>query len=277
MKIAILGYGVFGSTMGDILSLRGHTIYKEEIKDSEVILVAISSCAVTEVLLSLKSQITDQKIIICSKGFDKNGELFSKVFEREFPKNQVYFLYGPALADELRNKVTTVMVLAGGEGKEELKNEIEGGNLFIELSDDVIGVQIGASLKNTVSIFVGLVEGAGFGQNTQAYIYSRGLKEIQKVGVYLGANPETFIGLTCAGDLFLRSRNRNLGVEIGEGRSFEEISKETVYPKEGIDALNNVLKMESKDIDLSYFKLIYSIVFEKMPVKDAISQLTEKV
>ncbi len=276
MKISILGYGVFGSVMGDILSLKGHTIFKEEVKDSELILMATPAYVLTEVLLSHKSEITNQKIIICSKGFDNNGELFSKVLEREFPNNQAYFLYGPALADEIKNGVFTVMVLAGGEGKEELKKQIEGGNLSIELSDDVVGVQVGSALKNAVTIFVGLVEGAGFGENTQAFVYARGLEEIRKIGVYLGANPDTFLGLSCAGDLFLRSRNRGLGIEIGKGKPFEEISKQPVYPKEGIDTLNIVLKMEN-NIDLTYFKLIHSIIYDKMPVKEALKKLAERI
>jgi glycerol-3-phosphate dehydrogenase (NAD(P)+) len=275
MKISILGYGVFGSALGDVLSPKGHIIYKEEIKDSEVILMATPAYVLIEVLLSHKSEITDQKIIICSKGFDNNGELFSKVLQKEFPNNRVYFLYGPALADELKSGVFTVMVLAGGEGKEELKKQIEGGNLSIELSDDIVGVQVGAALKNTVAIFVGLVEGAGFGENTQAFVYAKGLEEIRKVGVHLGANPGTFLGLSCAGDLFLKSRNRSLGIEIGKGKSFEEISKQPIYPKEGVDTLNIVLKMEN-NINLDYFKLIHSIVYDKMPVEEAIKKLVGK-
>jgi len=276
MKISILGYGAFGSAMGDVLSLKGHIIYKEEIKDSEIILVAVPSFVVIEVLLSHKNEITNQKILICSKGFDTSGELLSEVLKREFPNIQIYFLYGPALADELRSGFPTVMVLAGGSGKEELKEQIEGKNIFIELSDDVIGVQIGAALKNTISIFVGLVEGAGYGQNTQAFVYSHGLQEIRRVGVLLGANPDTFLGLACAGDLFLRSRNRSLGVEIGKGRTFEEVTEGTIYPKEGIDTLNNILKMDNKGIDLNYFKLIYSVIFEKVPVEEALKELTKK-
>lgn len=278
MKISILGYGVFGSAISSRLSLNGHIILKEEIKDSDVILVAVPSYAVTDVLLSHKSEILNQKIIICAKGFDENGEFFSKVLAREFPNNKIYFLYGPALADELRNGVFTAMVLAGGEGKEELKKQIESGNLFIELSDDVIGVQVGSALKNTVTIFVGLVEGAGLGQNTQAFVYSKGLQEIQKIGLCLGAKPNTFLGLTCAGDLFLKSRNRILGIEIGKGKTLEEVSKEMVYPKEGIDTLKNILKMKNNNnLDLQFFQLINSVIFENMPVIEAVKKLAGAV
>jgi len=273
MKISILGYGIFGSAIASRLVLKGHTIVEEEIeKDSDIILVSVPSFAVTDVLLSNKSKIFDQKIIICSKGFDKNGDLFSLVLEKEFPNNKIYFLYGPTIADELKNGGFSAMVLAGGEGKEELKKEIESDNLYIETSEDVVGVQVGSALKNTVGIFIGLVEGAGLGENTQGFIYSMGLKEIQKIGIYLGAKPETFLGFTCAGDLFVRSRSRNLGLEIGKGRSFDEVSIEMTYPKEGIASLKNILKMKDK-LDLSFFELINSVVFENMKVEDAVKKL----
>jgi len=279
MKISILGYGTFGSAIASRFLLNGHTIFKEEVKkDTDIILIAVPSFAVTDVLLSHKEEILNKKIIICSKGFDKNGQIFSKALEKEFPKNQIYFLYGPTLADELCKGVFSVMVLAGGDGKEELKKQIELDNLYIELSNDIIGVQVGSALKNTVAIFVGIVEGAGFGENTQGFIYSKGLQEIQKIGVYLGAHPDTFLGFTCAGDLFLRSRSRILGIEIGKGRPFDEVSKEMTYPKEGIASLQNILKMESNlDIDLSFFKLINSVIFENMKVEEAVKKLANTI
>ena len=137
MKITIFGHGTFGSAIASRLILNKHTIIKEKIKDSDTILVSVPSYAVTGVLLSHKNEITNQKIIICSKGFDKDGGLFSTVLHREFPDNKIYFLYGPTLAEELRNGVFSVMVLAGGEGKEDLKKEIELEELKIQLSEDI--------------------------------------------------------------------------------------------------------------------------------------------
>lgn len=279
MKISILGYGLFGSAISSRLILNGNTIVKEEIEnDSDIILVSVPSFAVTDILISNKNKISNQKIIICSKGFDKNGELFSEILSKEFPDNEIYFLYGPTLANEIIEGKISMMVLAGGEGRNDLKKQIESENLYIEISDDIVGVQVGAALKNTVGIFIGLVEGAGIGENTQGFIYSRGLQEIRKVGVALGANPDTFLGLSCAGDLFVRSRSRNIGVEIGKGRSFEEVSKEIVYPKEGITSLKNILKMENKiNIDLNFFKLINAIIFENMKVEEAVKKLTDRI
>jgi len=278
MKISILGCGVFGSAIATRLSLKGHIIIEEEIGDSEIILVAVPSYAVSDVLLSHKSKIINQRIIICSKGFDKNGDLLSLVLEKEFPENSIYFLYGPTLAEELRSGYFSIMVLAGGKDKEILKKEIELENFRIELSDDVVGVQIGAALKNVVAIFIGLVEGAGLGENTQAFICSKGLQEIHQIGIKLGAKTDTFLGFACAGDLFLRSRNRILGIEIGKGRTLEEATEEMIYPNEGIASLKNILKMEKTlGLNLIFFRLLYSVVFEKMPTKEAVKRLMENI
>lgn len=274
MKISILGYGTFGSAIASRLVLNGHEILKDEVEGSDIILVATPSYRVREALLAHKKFIVNQKIVIGSKGFSEDGELISKVLEREFPNNSIYFLYGPTIAEGLINGDFSAMVLAGGEGKADLKKVIESANLYIELSDDVIGVQVGATLKNVVNIFIGLVEGANLGLNTEAFIYTKGLLEIQKFGVALGAKPETFLGYSCAGDLYLRSRSRGLGVEIGKGRPFEEVAKEMKYPKEGIATLRNLTKISDQmKTDLTFFKLINSVVFEKLPVIEAVKKV----
>ncbi len=277
MKISIVGNGSFGGAMGDVLRKKGHEVFlKDHVGESELVLIATPSFVLREAMAAYKNIITTQKIVVCSKGFDVDGNLLSVGLQKDFPNSEIYFLYGPTLADELRSQVLSVMVLAGGEGREDLKKEIESDYMIIKTTDDIIGVQVGAALKNTVGIFIGLVEGACVGKNTEALVYSKGLEEIRKVGVALGGNKETFSCYTCAGDMFLRSRSRNLGCEIGKGKTFEEVDKELVYPKEGIASLKGLLKRE-KDIpvDLSFFKLINQIVFEKLTVKDAMSKLSK--
>lgn len=278
MKISILGCGAFGSAMASRLTTKGHTIVKENVEDSTIVIVAVPSFAVVDVLLLHKDEILDKKVVICSKGFDKDGSLLSTSLKKEFPNNKFYFLYGPTLSEELRDGIFSIMVLAGDEDKNDIEKELEMENFHIELSDDVVGVQIGAALKNVVAIFIGIVEGAGLGENAQAFIYSLGLQEIRKVGVHLGANPDTFLGFSCAGDLFLRSRNRNFGIEIGKGRTYEDVSNTINYPNEGITSLKNILKMkELSDLDLSFFKTIESVIFNEISPFDAIKKLINKV
>ena len=274
MKISILGYGTFGQAIATRLIINGHEILINEVKGSDMILVATPSYRVKEALLEHKDFIINQKIIICSKGFNKDGDLISTVLEKEFPHNSIYFLYGPTLAEGLINGDLSAMVLAGGSSKEEVKKQIESQNLKIELSDDVVGVQIGAAMKNVVTIFVGIAEGASYGQNTQAYIFTKGLQEIQKLGVSLGAEPNTFIGLTCSGDLSLRSRNRLLGIEIGKGRKIENIVAKKKYMLEGLATIKNHKNISSKlGVELPFVDILFSIIFEGYSVEEGIRRI----
>ena len=274
MKISILGYGTFGQAIATRLIINGHEILINEVKGSDMILVATPSYRVKEALLEHKDFIINQKIIICSKGFNKDGDLISTVLGKEFPHNSIYFLYGPTLAEGLINGDLSAMVLAGGSSKEEVKKQIESQNLKIELSDDVVGVQIGAAMKNVVTIFVGIAEGASYGQNTQAYIFTKGLQEIQKLGVSLGAEPNTFIGLTCSGDLSLRSRNRLLGIEIGKGRKIENIVAKKKYMLEGLATIKNHKNISSKlGVELPFVDILFSIIFEGYSVEEGIRRI----
>ncbi|HAQ03149.1 hypothetical protein A2467_02680 [Candidatus Nomurabacteria bacterium RIFOXYC2_FULL_36_8] len=274
MKISILGYGTFGQAIATRLIINGHEILINEVKGSDMILVATPSYRVKEALLEHKDFIINQKIIICSKGFNEDGDLISTVLGKEFPHNSIYFLYGPTLAEGLINGDLSAMVLAGGSSKEEVKKQIESQNLKIELSDDVVGVQIGAAMKNVVTIFVGIAEGASYGQNTQAYIFTKGLQEIQKLGVSLGAEPNTFIGLTCSGDLSLRSRNRLLGIEIGKGRKIENIVAKKKYMLEGLATIKNHKNISSKlGVELPFVDILFSIIFEGYSVEEGIRRI----
>ena len=274
MKISILGYGTFGQAIATRLIINGHEILINEVKGSDMILVATPSYRVKEALLEHKDFIINQKIIICSKGFNEDGDLISTVLGKEFPHNSIYFLYGPTLAEGLINGDLSAMVLAGGSSKEEVKKQIESQNLKIELSDDVVGVQIGAAMKNVVTIFVGIAEGASYGQNTQAYIFTKGLQEIQKLGVSLGAEPNSFIGLTCSGDLSLRSRNRLLGIEIGKGRKIENIVAKKKYMLEGLATIKNHKNISSKlGVELPFVDILFSIIFEGYSVEEGIRRI----
>ncbi len=275
MKISILGCGIFGSAIKTHLLKKKHTVYSEEIKDSEIIFVSVPSYAVVSVLLKFKNEIKDQKIIICSKGFSSKGELFSEVLAVEFSGNEILFLYGPTLADEFEQGVFSAMVLAGkGESKNEIKKQIESDSLLIELSEDVVGVQVASALKNVVTIFVGFMEGAGYGQNTRAFVFTRGVQEIQKIGVAMGAERDTFLGLTCVGDLTLKSRNRNVGIEFSQGKRINEFIPKEGSPQEGIETLK-IIKIITKKINVEtpFMDTLYSIVFENLSINAGLERV----
>lgn len=274
MKIAILGHGVFGGAIDAHLKRLGHQIEIDTCSNSELIFVCVPSFAVVSVLKNNKENIKNQKIIICSKGFSDDGKLLSDALKEEFSGNEIFFLYGPTIAEEIKDEVLSGIVLAGGEGKEYIKKAIESKNLIVELTDDIIGVQVGAAMKNVITIFVGILEGSGYGQNTQAYIFTKGIIETQKFGVALGAEPCTFIGLTCLGDLTLRSRNRLLGIGIGKGRKLEDIITEMKYTQEGITTIKNS-KIISKSIgmELPFVNTLYSIIYDGLSIEEGIRKI----
>lgn len=273
MKIAILGVGTFGSALKAHLERRGHTILPETVSGSEAIIVSTPSYAVCSALLKEKEYITDQKIIICSKGFASEEKLLSEILQDNFT-NELFFLYGPTLADGLTRGDLCGMVLAGTTDTHKLKNELESENVRIETSNDIIGTQVGAALKNVVTIFVGIAEGAQYGENTQAFIFTKGVQEIQKIGVALGADPNTFLGLTCVGDLTLHSRNRNLGIELGKGRNLDEVIQEMGYTPEGLTALKNAKGISERlHIEVPFIWDLYAVVFEGKPIQKAIEDI----
>lgn len=274
MKISILGYGTFGSAIGVHLSRLNHEIQIDEVKDSELIFVCVPSFAVISALLKVKDEILDKKIIICSKGFNQDGRLLSEALKDDFSDKRIFYFYGPTMAQEIKDNVFSGVVLAGGSEKESIKKEIESENLRVELTDDIIGAQIGAAMKNVVTIFVGIAEGAGYGQNTQAYILTKGLQEIQRLGVALGADPCTFTGLTCLGDLTVRSRNRILGVEIGKGKKLDHIIKEVNHTQEGLNTIKNSRIISQKmGIKLLFVDILHSIIFENLSIDEGIRRI----
>lgn len=270
MKISILGCGLFGSAIKDYLIKKGHIVYEEEIKDAETIFVTVPSYAVLDVLEKKKAEITNQNIIICSKGFHSDGELLSLSLEEIFSFNEIFFMYGPSLAEEIEKGLFTSFVLAGKtDKKEEIKKELESENFYIELSDDVVGVEVSAALKNVVTIFVGFIEGSELGQNLKAFVFTKGVEAIMQVGLKKGAQRETFLGLACLGDLTLDSRNRNLGIMLGKGSKVSDFKQENGYPREGLATLK-IIKDITDDI---YFEVIYDIIFEGLSAEDGIKRL----
>lgn len=280
MKISILGCGNFGGALKSHFLKIGHDVIEEKISDSEIIFIAVSSFAVIDVLKNNKNFIKKQKFVICSKGFDGDGLLLSEAILKEFPDINLFFLYGPTLANELKNGVFSSAVLAGSSilDLDYIKKNIESENLRIETSLDIIGVQVSVALKNVITIFLGIIEGKDLGQNIEAFIFTKGINEIKNFGLKLGAKEETFWGVSCLGDLYLKSRNRLVGNYIGEGQRVEEIVKSKDFPVEGLYALRNAkIIAKDRDIDIPVIDTLYSIVYENLDVSLAIKKINQMI
>jgi glycerol-3-phosphate dehydrogenase (NAD(P)+) len=273
MKISILGCGNFGSGFGSYLESLGYEIIKEEVGDASMVFVSVPSFAVCPTLLNFKNDLYNKKVIICSKGFTNESKLIHDTL-LENSINNIFFLYGPTLIDGISLGELSGMVLAGGEGKEEIKEKIQSDKLLIELSDDIVGVEVGSALKNVMAIYIGIIEGSKLGKNTEALAFTKCIKEIKTFGVSLGAKEDTFYGLSCLGDLYLHSRNRSLGIDIAKGRKLEDIIKDMNTTVEGVGTLKNAKVISEKmHMNTPIIDTLYAILFKGSPVSSAVEAI----
>lgn len=234
---------------------------------AELVLMVVPSDKVESTIEKAKLYLSSQPLIICSKGFAGGTKLLSEVV-REKVSNPLFFLYGPTHAEEVGKGMLSGIVLAGGKGKESLQKELESSIFKIDVSDDIVGVQIAAALKNILAVFVGILDGMGLGDNAKAYIMTKGIAEITDVGISFGACRETFYGLAGIGDVIVtclseHSRNFRVGREIGRGRKLDEVLAETKMVAEGIIAAQHILALEQRCMKpLPLLHGIHGILFE---------------
>lgn len=239
---------------------------KEALTNAELVLLVVPSQHVEATMLKAKPFLNSVPMIICSKGFAADGRLLSEVVQ-EHHQGALYCLYGPTHAEEVGQGLFSGIVLAG-KGAAKLKPELESSQLKIEVSDDLIGVQVAAAFKNIVAIFIGVLDGVGLGDNAKAYVMTKGLAEITAVGLALGGKRETFTGLAGIGDLIVtctsaHSRNRSVGQEVGKGRKLEEVLAEMKMVAEGITALQYVFKLqEKKGLRLPLITGLHAILYK---------------
>lgn len=248
------------------------------LRDTELVLLVVPSDKVESTLEKAKSYLKLQPVILCSKGFASGNRLLSDVVQEKI-SNPLFFLYGPTHAEEVGRGLLSGIVLAGGEGKDKLKREFESEVLKVELSNDIIGVQVAAALKNIVALAVGMVDGLGLGDNATAYIMTKGYAEIRQIGMAWGGKDETFHGLAGIGDIIVtclseHSRNFRVGRELGKGRKLAEILAEMKMVAEGVTSAKAVPVLKERfGLQLPLLTAVYGVVQEG---KDA-KELCEKI
>ena len=239
---------------------------KDVLVDFELLLLVVPSNHVEKTIEEAKEFIENQAVVICSKGFGPDLKFLTDLV-KERVSGEVYCLYGPTHAEEVCKEMYSGIVLAGGKGKEDIQKVFVSDNLKIDLTDDLIGVQVAAALKNILAVFVGVLDGMGLGDNAKAYIMTRGLEEIKNVGVALGAEEETFYGLAGIGDMIVtatspHSRNRSVGVEVGKGRKLQTVIDEMPMVAEGVTTLKEAIGLKEKTgLELPLITGLYEILF----------------
>ncbi len=222
-----------------------------DLVDFDFIFLAIPSQAIRENLTQLKKINPKNKsiFVICSKGVEKKtNKLMSEVVKDIFPSNKIAVFSGPNFSSELIAKKPSASVLSSLNKSISFKVSklISPKNFRIYFNDDIIGTQLGGAMKNVIAIACGLIKGKNLGENAKAAIITRGISEIVKLGLKMGAKRKTFYGLSGIGDLTLtcsslKSRNTKLGFEVAKGAKLAEFKKN--YVLEGVESCESICNL----------------------------------
>ena len=229
----------------------------ESLSGAELILLAVPVAGLRPLAQALHSRNTNVPVVWLSKGFEEGtGLLPHQVVEAVFGASSPAWgaLSGPSFALEVAQGLPCALTLAARDADfaRSTAAGLHGGRLRVYYTTDLPGVEIGGAVKNVLAIAVGISDGMGLGQNARAALVTRGLAEIQRLGVALGANPETIMGLTGAGDLILTatgtlSRNRRVGLELAQGRPLGTILGGLGHVAEGVRSAREALRLADRN------------------------------
>lgn len=260
---------------------------EQALKEAKMIVLTVPSVAVRQVCIQMRPYLSDtedaHKIIVnCAKGIEANSlMLMSDVILDELPGCDVTVLSGPSHAEEVGKGLPTTIVV-GAFSKESAKavqNVFMAEEFRVYISPDMLGIEIGAALKNVIALAAGVVDGLGYGDNAKAALITRGIAEMSRLGAKMGGNYETFSGLSGLGDLVvtcasMHSRNRRAGILIGRGYSTEEAIKEVKMVVEGINSAEAALLLAKKyEVEMPIVEQINEVLFNGKDAKEAVRDL----
>lgn len=252
-------------------------------ENSDLIVIATPSHTVRETAKKLAPFVKDGQIIVnISKGFDCETLMrLSEVITSEIPNARVAAMSGPSHAEEVGRDLPTTNAVAHPD----IKVAQYAQDLFmtpkfrVYTTSDIIGVELGGSLKNVIALCAGISDGLGYGDNTKAALMTRGLAEIMRLGTAMGGNVETFAGLTGIGDLIvtctsMHSRNRRAGILIGQGKTPQQAQEEVKMVVEGVKTAQAAYKLAKKyNVDMPITENAYQILFEGKNPSEAVTEL----
>ncbi len=256
------------------------------VSDKDVVIMVAPSHVTRETAMRFSNYIAKDTIIVtASKGIENNTHLTMTGILKEIflktPEKNFAALSGPSFAREVAAKVPTAVTVASIDIETaRFVQKIFSSPFFrVYTSDDVIGVEIGGAVKNVIALAAGIVDGLGLGLDTRAALITRGLAEITRLGVRLGANPHTFAGLAGVGDLILTctgslSRNHTVGKKIGEGKTPKEILSEMNMVVEGVKTAKSVYNFSKKlNVEMPISHEVYHILYDGANPGDALMRL----
>ena len=262
---------------------------KEALKNTEYILLSVPTKVIRVVLQDINRELNHPVTIInASKGIEPttHKRVSEIVAEEISPEKLQAFvaLSGPSHAEEVIERALTSVTCASiVSGKaEEIQNLFKNNYFRVYRVDDLIGVEVGGSIKNVIALAAGIIAGLGYGDNAKAALITRGLVEIKRLGVALGAKEETFSGLSGLGDLIVtctsvHSRNWQAGYKIGNGSNLQETLDSMTMVVEGVRTCQATYELTKEiNIEMPIVETIYQVIFNKLNPNDAITQLMQR-
>ena len=318
-KIGVIGSGTWGTAIAVLLHNNGHEVdlwsaipseieemqkthkhknlpevtlpeeicytadLKKAMEDKELLVMAVPSVFVRSTAKRMKEFCREGQIIVdVAKGIEENTlYTMSMIIKEEIPQCETAVLSGPSHAEEVSRGLPTTCV-AGAHKKavaEYIQNVFMSPVFRVYTSPDVLGIEVGAALKNVVALAAGIADGLGYGDNTKAALITRGIAEIARLGTAMGGKFETFCGLTGIGDLIvtcasMHSRNRRAGILIGKGYTMEEAMKEVQMVVEGVySAKAGRALAEKYHVPMPIVEEVNKVLFEGKPAKEAVTDL----
>ena len=320
MKVAVIGSGAWGTALAIRLHKNGHevtmwTFEKELISEMEstrrnprlpvaelpqglaispdyacasgckMVVIASPSAPMRSVCRGVAPYLDEDAVLVSvTKGLEQGTQLrMSEIVAQETGK-QVVALTGPSHAEEVAIDIPTGLLAACADQAlaEFVQDAFMSDTLRVYTSPDAVGAELGAALKNVIALCAGVSDGMGYGDNTKAMLMTRGLTEVSRLGISLGAKKETFAGLAGVGDLIvtctsMHSRNRRAGILIGQGKDPQTAMKEVGAVVEGYYAAKSAWELgQRQGIDMPITEAAYKLLYEGMPVDEAFRTLLQR-
>jgi len=317
MEIAVIGSGAWGTALACLLLRNGHsvTLWSYTQEESErlaaarenpflpgvilpegirftwdltcaegkpLVVLATPSYAVRQIARNLKPHLQKDAIVVSvTKGVEaETGLRMSQIIESETGAT-VAVLSGPSHAEEVGRMIPTGVVVAArdAETAEKVQDVFMSECFRVYTSPDLVGIELGAALKNVIALCAGVCDGLGLGDNTKALLMTRGLSEMARLGIALGGKKETFAGLAGVGDLIvtctsMHSRNRRAGILIGQGKDIQEAMREVGAVVEGYYATKSgYLLCQQAGVEMPILRQAYAVLYEGQPVSAVVENL----
>ncbi|MDE6912629.1 MAG: NAD(P)H-dependent glycerol-3-phosphate dehydrogenase [Lachnospiraceae bacterium] len=259
------------------------TSLAQAMEGKDILVLAVPSSFTRSTAHLMKEYAAVNQIIVnVAKGIEETTLMtLSQVIEDEIPQADVAVLSGPSHAEEVGRGIPTTIVVGAGTKKtaEYIQNVFMSDVFRVYTSPDVLGIELGAALKNVVALAAGIADGLGYGDNTKAALITRGIAEIARLGIAMGGKFETFCGLSGIGDLIvtcasMHSRNRRAGILIGKGKTMEEAMDEVNMVVEGVFSAKAAMGLAKKyDVELPIIEQVNEVLFHKKNAAEAVKDL----